>query len=204
VVTKTDALGALITSDARGRLLTAMFSAPDRRWYQRELARETGLPLTAVQRELRRLVAAGFLAESREAGRRLYAPDAKSSVFGELQAIVLKLRGPVPAIRDAVYAEHGVRLAWIFGSFAARTASVLSDIDIMVLGGVPVRKLRSRLIPVERRLARSINEHVMSAAEWRRRIAANDGFVREVRHGAKLWIIGDDASLTALDPQPKR
>src|SRR5438270_2666511 len=154
-----------------------MFAAPQRRWYQRELAREAALPVAAIQRELRRLVGAGLLVESADAGRRLYAPDTRSPIFNELLAITIKLRGPAPLIRETLAAERAVRLAWVFGSFATGTASASSDIDLMVLGGARPNAVRRRVTPVERKLDRTIDEHVMSPAEWRRRLAVDDAFV---------------------------
>lgn len=70
-----DALIALTGSEARARVLTALYGTPPPELYQRELARITELPIRAVQPELRRLLAAGSLRTSRVAGRRVYSAD---------------------------------------------------------------------------------------------------------------------------------
>lgn len=194
-----DALAALVTSEARARVLTALYGDPGRTFYQRELARTTGLPLQAVQRELRRLHQAGFIRTSVVGGRRLYQADADSAVFSELQSIVLKLRGGGAALRQALADVRGVKLAWIFGSFAAGTAGASSDIDVMVVGSASARQLRTALGPVERSLGRTVNEHVIETDEWRQRIAKRDGFIREVRRSPKLWIVGEESALRRLD-----
>src|SRR6266508_447591 len=113
-----DALKALVTSEARARVLSSLFSERGRRFYQRELARATQLPLAAVQRELRRLVAGGLVHRELVGGRGLYSADVRSAVYVELAAIVRKLRGPQPVIRDVLARRRRVRLAFVFGSLA--------------------------------------------------------------------------------------
>ena len=199
-----DGLTALLTSEARARVLTALYGEPGRSFYQQELARETKLPLIAVQRELRRLGEAGFIRATVAAGRRIYEADRDCSVYRELQSLVLKLRGTAAAVRQVLADTSKVRLAWIFGSLAAGSAGAASAIDLMVVGSFPARALRSALIPVERSLRRTVNEHVISAEEWTRRLARRDGFISEVRGGPKLWIVADEEGLRQLDPSRRR
>lgn len=194
-----DPLSALVTSAARARVLTALYAQPPRAFYQQELARETGLPLLAVQRELRRLVQAGILRVREVGGRRLYEADPASSIHSELQGIVAKLRGAGEMLRRALSRRKTVRLAWIFGSYARGEAGAQSDVDLMVIGQISSRELRSKAGEVERRLDRSINEHVMDGTEWTQRLAKGDGFLREVRRSPKIWIVGSEDELTKLD-----
>ncbi len=199
-----DALTSLLTSEARARVLTALYGQPGRAYYQQELAREAAVPLVAVQRELRRLVPAGFVRVSEVGGRRLYQADPDCSVFGELQAIVLKLRGVASRIRQALAEEKDVRSAWIFGSFAAGTAGASSDIDLMVVGTPEGRRLRTALGRVERTLRRTINEHIVTPQEWSARLRKGDGFLRQVRRGPKLWIVGGESGLRQLERRSPR
>lgn len=194
-----DPLTAIVTSEARARVLSALFAQPPRAYYQRELARETGLPLLAVQRELRRLVSADLVRERLAAGRRVYEANDRASIFHELLVIVMKVRGLVPRLEQALRPARQIELAWIFGSFATGTATAVSDVDLMVVGPILPRRIRALLIAMERELTRSINEHVISAHEWSARLAEGDPFVTEVRNGPKLWLIGDDDSLRHRD-----
>ena len=198
-----DALQALVTSTARAKVLTALFSERGRSFYQNELSRVTELPLLAVQRELRRLVAGGLVRQDVIAGRRVYAADERSSIYGELSAIVRKLRGPNASIRD-VLARRAVDIAFVFGSFAEGTATAASDVDLMIIGDDSPRAIRSALGRVERELRRSVNEHVFSSADWTARLRKGDPFLRHVRGGPKLWVTGDEARLAALDPAAAR
>lgn len=196
-----DPLVTLMGSDARARVVTALFGTPPPQLYQRELARITQLPIVAVQRELRRLVAAGFLRTDRVAGRRVYSADPRGAVFGELSAIVMKLRGIGAALTRVLRGREDVQLAWVFGSYAAGGVTGSSDVDVIVLGKVSPRRLAIQIREVERAIDRSVNEHVLSTAEWTRRLRSDDGFLDNVRKSPKVWLIGDDDELRLLDPR---
>jgi len=198
-----DALQGLVLSEARARVLTALFVERGRAMYQTELARATRLPIAAVQRQLKRLSAAGLVSVSTAGGRRVYSADPRSAIFDEVSSIVRKLRGPATSLRPALKGR-GVDLAFVFGSFASGSATATSDIDLMVLGAESTRVVRGDLVKVERGLGRSVNEHVMTVREWRARLRKDDPFLSNVRAGPKLWVIGDETDLAELDPRPKR
>jgi predicted nucleotidyltransferase len=198
-----DALRGLVLSEARAKVLTALFNERGRAFYQTELARVTGLPIAAVQRQLKRLSAAGLVSASVAGGRRVYAADSQSAIFDEVSSIVRKLRGPATTLRPALR-RHRVELAFVFGSFASGSATAASDVDLMVLGGESTRVIRGELAKAERHLGRSVNEHVMPVREWRTRLRKHDPFLSNVRAEPKLWVIGDETDLAGLDPRPAR
>jgi predicted nucleotidyltransferase len=199
-----DALQALVLSEARAKVLTALFGERGRAFYQRELERVTGLPVVAVQRQLKRLSSAGLVVVGTAGGRRVYSADTRSAVYDEIASIVRKLRGPVAALRSALAVRRGVELAFVFGSFATGSATASSDVDLMVLGDDSARLVRAALAGAERELRRSINEHVMTTQEWKARLRKRDPFLSNVRMEPKLWVIGEEDGLTRLDPRPTR
>ncbi len=198
-----DALRGLVLSEARAKVLTALFSERGRAFYQKELARATGLPIVAVQRQLKRLIAAGLVTASTAGGRRVYSADPHSAIFDEVSSIVRKLRVPATSLQPALKGRK-VELAFVFGSFASGTAAASSDIDLMVLGSESTRVVRNDLTRAERGLGRAVNEHVMTVREWTTRLRKDDPFLTNVRAGPKLWVIGDDTKLADLDSRPKR
>jgi len=198
-----DALRGLVLSEARAKVLTALFGERGRTFYQAELARVTGLPIVAVQRQLKRLTEAGLVTASTAGGRRVYSADPRSAVFDEVSSIVRKLRGPAVTLRPALRSRN-VELAFVFGSFASGSAGASSDIDLMVLGGESTRTVRIELAKAERDLGRSVNEHVMTVREWRTRLRKDDPFLTNVRASPKLWVVGDDDKLAALDTRRRR
>jgi len=103
-----DPLRALVTSEARARVLTALFIDRGRSYYKTELAQKTQLPLMAVQRELRRMVDAGIVRSRALAGRTMYAAAEDSAIYPELRGIVAKLRGPARRLQDALAGTRAV------------------------------------------------------------------------------------------------
>lgn len=199
-----DPLRALVLSEARAKVLTALFAERGRAFYQRELGRATGLPVVAVQRQLKRLGSAGLVSISTAGGRRLYSANPRSAIYEEIASIVRKLRGPATVLRSVLSARGKVELAFIFGSFAAGSATAASDIDLMVLGDDSARLIRTALTPAERDLQRTVNEHVMTTDEWKARLRKGDPFLSDVRAEPKLWVIGQDDALARLDPRPRK
>jgi len=193
-----------VLSEARAKVLTALFSERGRAYYQRELERVTGLPVVAVQRQLRRLSAAGLVSVGTACGRRVYSADTRSAVYDEIASIVRKLRGPVATLRSALAARRGVGLAFVFGSFATGSATASSDVDLMVLGDDSARLVRAALAGAERDLRRSINEHVMTTGEWTARLRKRDPFLSNVRTEPKLWVVGEEDQLARLDPRRRK
>jgi len=199
-----DTLRALVTSEARAKVLTALFSATERGFYQQELSRVTGLPLAAIQRELRRLGAAGIVDVQVVAGRRVFSASHNSAIYAELRSMILKSRGAPAVLQRALAERRSIELAWIFGSVATGSASATSDVDLMVLGAESSRALRVALLHVERELGSSVNEHVMTTNEWSARLRKRDPFISNVRAGPKLWIVGDETTLRGLDSRRPR
>ena len=196
-----DVLKALFTSEARARVLTSLFGERGRAFYQSELARATELPINAVQRELKRLVNAGLVRREIVTGRRVYEADRRSAIYEEMSSMIRKLRGPATVIRDALAVRSGTEVAFIFGSFASGEETASSDVDLMVLTDDSSRAIRTALGRAERDLARTINEHVMTTGEWRKRLRKRDPFISHVRSGPRAWVKGDDSVLGTLDPK---
>lgn len=199
-----DALQALVQSEARAKVLTALFSERGRSFYQKELERATGLRLVAVQRQLRRLTAAGLVTRTVAGGRRLYTADTKSAIYEEISGIVRKLRGPASFLRSAIAGRRDIDLAFVFGSFATGNATASSDVDLIVLGDESPRVVRTALARAERDLGRSVNEYVITVKEWKGRLRKADPFIGNVRQERKLWVRGDEDALAKLDVRHRK
>lgn len=80
-------LETLFSSKARVEILRLFLLHPERRYYQREIERETGQSIRTVQREVQRLMDAGLLERSAEGNRVLFGVDPAFSLLAELQAL---------------------------------------------------------------------------------------------------------------------
>lgn len=81
---------ALFSSAARVQILALFLLNKDRQFYQREIERETGQPIRAVQREVKRLAEIDLLYYSTEGNRILYRLNPGFALLSELSALFQK------------------------------------------------------------------------------------------------------------------
>ena len=86
-------LEVLFSSGARVQVLGLFLEHPDSRFYQREIERETGQPIRAVQREVKRLQEVGLLVRSEEGNRVFYGLNPAFALLDELSALFQKAAG---------------------------------------------------------------------------------------------------------------
>lgn len=71
--------------------------------------------------------------------------------------------------------------AFIYGSVAKGTDTAKSDIDVMLVGkNLLLAMVLKLLVPLEAQLGRKINPTLLTPAEFKRRRAESDSFVRRV------------------------
>lgn len=80
-------LEVLLSSTARVEILRLFLLNPDRQFYQREIERETGQPIRAVQREVERLEGIDLLVRTAEGNRVFYHLNPEFALLGELMAL---------------------------------------------------------------------------------------------------------------------
>jgi len=97
-------LEVLFSSTARIEVLRLFLLNPGQHFYQREIARETGQPIRAVQREVDRMAGIGLLVRAEEGNRVFYYLDSRFPLLAELTALFQKAEG-VEAGSKAVKAE---------------------------------------------------------------------------------------------------
>lgn len=98
-------LEALFSSTARVQVLHLFLLHPDSQFYQREIERETGQPIRAVQREVERLEEAGLLLREPEGNRVFYRLNPDFPLLAELTVLFQKAVG-AESIPSVVGSEH--------------------------------------------------------------------------------------------------
>lgn len=189
----------IFTSKARLELLKLFLMNPERDYYLREAAGLTGLPVHAVQREVERLKNSGLL-ERNVRGNRVYLRANRSSpIFEEMRSIIIKTVGLGDILRRSLSGEEKqIEAAFVFGSVARGEDAGVSDIDLMVVGSIAGRQLSSMLSSVRKTLGREINQLVITAPEFKKRMGEKDHFLTTAMQQPKLFLIGDESVLKAL------
>jgi hypothetical protein len=92
-------LEVLFSSTARVQVLGLFLQNPDRQFYQREIERETGQPIRAVQREVKRLAEVGLLTRATEGNRVFYRLDPDFPLLAQLTTLFQQAAG-VEAVEE--------------------------------------------------------------------------------------------------------
>jgi predicted nucleotidyltransferase len=190
-------LADALFSGTQQRVLGLLFGQPDRSFYANELISLTGSGSGAVQRELARLVGSGLVASRLIGRQKHYQADPDSPIFGELCGIARKTTGLAEPLREALAPLAPlIRAAFVYGSVAKRQDTASSDIDLMLVSDkVAYPEVFGALEAVSQRLGREVKPTIYSRAEWAKRIARADSFVKRVLAQPKVWLIGSDDEL---------
>lgn len=191
-------LHKLFSSKVRIELLSTFFLHPERSFYLRELERITGEDYKSVSTELRSLESIGLLTSSKSGNLKYFHLNPGFLIYRELKSIFLKVRGAPGLLMQALSDLNDIECAFLYGSFAAGTENEKSDIDLMVVGGMPLEHLLKRLREPEKMLGRDINPSLFQISEIKQRMKDQDPFIFRVMAEPKIMLIGNEYDLRRL------
>jgi len=174
----------LLRSRAQGDLLALLYLHPEREYSLTEAAELIGVSVKTVHVEASRLVAAGFLADSRRGNVRLLRAPAPTPVSRALTDLLAVTYGPLPVLTDLLVGAPGVNAAFIYGSWAARyqgePGPVPQDIDVLVVGIADRDDLDEIARAAQDKLGRPVSIRRISPERWAEP-DPNDPFLTSVR-----------------------
>jgi len=190
-------LADLVSSKARAEVLRLLFDGRNLEVHSRELERLSGIADSALRRELGRLTKLELVQRRKSGNRVYYRANEQHPLYPEIRNLVAKTAGLAGVLRAAL-ADPAVRAAFVFGSAARGEMGAQSDVDLMVIGELGLRRVADLLAGVHDAVGREINPHVFTPAEYRRRLAEKDHFLNSVIGGPKLFVVGDENELAAM------
>ncbi len=190
-------LQKILSSKARAEIFRLLFTTRDTELHVRELARRSKLNESSLRQELAKLKGLDLVVSRRDGNRVYYRANQDHPVFSDIRGLVLKTTGLVEVIRKALKSAD-ITVAFVFGSVAAGKETAHSDVDLMVIGNIGLRRLSSCLSEVSSQVAREINPHVMTEAEYRNRLKSKDHFATRVLSGPKLYVRGNANDIEAM------
>lgn len=149
------------------------FSDEGKRYYINEIARLVNTTQGTCRRELNRLVDMGLLTTVREGNLQYYRINKQNPLLREFSSIVRKTIGIEASLRSVLGEIEGVTFAFIFGSYAKGRFGAESDIDLVVVGDVPEKKLLYPIKHIEKETGRLVNYHLFTEKEFRARLRKN-------------------------------
>lgn len=187
----------IVSSRVKAELLRLLFGLNQPEVHLRELVRQSGLSLGTVQQELQRLTRVGLVTARKDGNRVYYRANPDHPLYRDLCSLVLKTDGLVGVLQLALRTPD-IRLAFVFGSVARGDTGAESDVDLLVVGAVGLRKLATLLSGLADRLGREINPHVLSPEEFTQRRRQGDHFLTVVLSSPKLFVKGTEHDLATM------
>ena len=190
-------LAQLLCSQVRAALFRVLFGLSSSEIHLRELHRQTGFAIGTVRQDIEKLVGMGLVLRQADGNRVYYSANRSHPFFAEIHRLVLKSDGLVDAIAETLPPDQ-FDCVLVFGSLAAGTERPDSDIDLLMIGNVGLRKVTQMLSGLGDRLGREINPVVLSRAEFRKRTQEADHFLMSVLDQPKLFVRGDEDVLKSM------
>ena len=190
-------LNELFSSKTRVEILKLFLFNTNNSFYQRQISNLTAQSIRGVQREVDKLSRIGLIERSIQGNRIYYKVNKKCPIVEDLKNIFFKSVGIAEVLRDN-FKEKGIKAAFIYGSYAKGEESLLSDIDLMVIGDISSKELSSILSKSKKELMREVNYAVFSLNEFINKAMQKDHFINSVLKDKKIYIIGSEDELKRL------
>lgn len=190
-------LNKLFSSKTRVEILKLFLFNTNNSFYQRQISNITAQSIRGVQREVDKLNRMGLIERSTQGNRIYYKVNKKCPIVEDLKNIFFKSVGIAEALKESLK-EKGIKIAFIYGSYAKGEESLLSDIDLMVIGDISSKEISSILSKPKKELMREINYVVFSLNEFINKAIQKDHFINSVLKNKKIYIVGNEDELKGL------
>ena len=190
----------LLRSRVQGDLLALLYLHPDRDYSLTEAAALIGASVKAVHAEAARLIAAGFVNDSRRGNVHLIRSATDTPVSRPLTELLAVTYGPQPVLTDLLRDAKGITHAFIYGSWAARylgePGPVPNDVDVLVVGTTDLDDLDEIARAAQNRLGRPVHVRRVRPAAWASPDPA-DPFLASVRDRPLVQLRMPDQDVSA-------
>jgi predicted nucleotidyltransferase len=189
---KLSSLANFLFGAYRRDALALLLMHPDDSYHVREIARLTGRPANTLYRELGALAEAGLLRRRAQGNQVHYCANPACPIYEELRGIFRKTAGIADVLREALAPLSAkIKFAFVYGSIATGTERALSDVDVMIVGGLKFTDAVGALAAAEESLRREVNPHVYGVREFNANLAAREPFLTRVVKGPKIYLMGN-------------
>ena len=190
-------LNELFSSGARVKILKLFLLNPKNKYYQREIALMTKLPIRAVQREAAKLKKIGIFEKSEDGNRTYYNINPGCPIIPELKSLFIKTAAIGDLIKEYLKREKSkIKIAFIYGSYAKQKEELASDIDLFVVGSINAKDLSSITSKIGREIGRELNYIIYSEEEFKKK--KNNQFISNILKEPKIFVVGEADEIAAV------
>ena len=183
-------LNQLFGSEARVKILNIFLTKPDGQYYLRGLARDLGLQVNSVKRELLNLENIGLLSQTagevKNKEKKYYIVNRDFLLFSEIKSLFIKAQ----MLSTREFAENVQKICtpklFILTGFFSDNSE--SKTDLLIVGKISRDKFTKLLKEYEESVGREINYTIMDEKEFFYRREIFDVFLHKIIDGKKLVI----------------
>lgn len=185
---------SLFISQTRTKLIKIFFSNPSEIYYVRQLVRLTKEEINSVRRELKNLENAHLIQKENRGNRLYYGTNPDSCLFYDLVLISNQLS----FLASKLSSKTKVKMLLYSFNFATRQSSQPDQVDLIIIGSVPVKSVESLIQIEEKARDREINYMIMDNTELELRKNRRDPFIIDFFLNCPLIIIGNPQKVINL------
>ena len=189
----------MLASPALARLVLHFALHGHEPHHVRGLQRRSGLSMSSLNRELRRLESRGLVQRVDDGGRALYRAVEEHPAWKTLRQLVRDFADPAEVVEEAISGIEGIEAAFVFGSFARGDAGEHSDVDVLVVGDLAADAALGRdAAEASVLLGRPVEIRSYTRERLLRQLGSGNAVLHRILAGPKRWIVGDENRLQAV------
>jgi len=192
-------LAEILSSKIRAEIFRLLFGTIAEELHMREIERRSGYAIGTIQTELKKLLRLDLVKNRKDGNRLYYRANKEHPLYFDIRSLVLKTIGLVDILKNALRQDSDISIAFVFGSIALHEETAGSDVDLMVIGKLGLRKLTGMLSGMSEQIGREINPYVLSVNEFVKRKTNREHFITQVLEAPKIFIIGNANDLESMD-----
>jgi len=193
-----NALAKILSSQIRAGIFEILFGLRDRPVHMREIERLSGFAIGTIQQDLKKLENLDLVTRRKDGNRVYFEANKLHPLYPEILNLVLKTVGLADVLKNALEKSPDIRVAFVYGSIARGEETAASDVDLMVVGDLGLRKLTAALAGTSEQVGREVNPHVLLPSEFSRKKKEGDHFLTSVLREPRIFIIGGENELEAV------
>lgn len=170
------------------KVLSYFLLNPEEELYMNEMVRKFRVDRGNLVKKLSEWEKEGILIKNKRGNLSLYKINERYSLLDEIKKIVQKKFGIEEQLKTSLNKVKGLKMAFIFGSYAKNTLESESDIDLLLVGSHSALKVQKEMVELQKEFNREINIIDMTELEFREKRQKND-FLKEVFNNKYIQII---------------
>jgi hypothetical protein len=192
-------IDALFGSKTRVKLLHLFLNNPGKAFYVREITRLVDEQINSVRRELANMLNVGIITSDSADNKLYYEVNQRYEYYIPFKAIFTDnptnettLNGKVVQNWHKLITDmSSIRFAVMAGILVKGSSS---SVDLLLVGEIPMIKLKSIVKEIENTEGRELNYSLISYDEFYYRLSVRDKFITQIIH-SKYTVLKDDDNI---------